>query len=165
MKPRDVHIRTKLRSGDLGYVAYLHGKIYAEECGYGPNFEGYVLESLGEFSHQYDPAKDRAWICEHEGRIIGFLAGVHRGDSVQLRYFIFLPEYRGIGLGKKLMDSFIAYMKERSISKAYLWTSNEQHTATALYNRYGFKLAEEKPSTAFDKPLIEQRYELDLSEQ
>ncbi|HVW14239.1 MAG TPA: GNAT family N-acetyltransferase [Mucilaginibacter sp.] len=157
-----VIIRTELLPGDLGYVAYLHGNIYDRECGYGRNFEGYVLESLGEFAHQYDPAKDRVWICEHLGRMIGFLAGVHRGDRVQLRYFIFLPEYRGIGLGKRLMDSFIAYMKEFGITKAYLWTTNEQHTATALYMRYGFKLTEEKPSTTFDKALTEQRYDLEL---
>jgi peptidyl-dipeptidase Dcp len=159
----DIAVRTTLQPGDLGYVAWLHGKIYAEECGYGPNFEGYVLESLGEFAHRYDPAKDRVWICEHDDRMIGFLAGVHRGDSVQLRYFILLPPYRGIGLGKKLMNDFLAYMQELSISKAYLWTTNEQHTATALYMRYGFKLTEEKPSAAFDKPLTEQRYDLDLS--
>ncbi|HVS92563.1 MAG TPA: GNAT family N-acetyltransferase [Mucilaginibacter sp.] len=157
-------IRTELLPGDLGYVAYLHGDIYARECGYGRNFEGYVLESLGEFAHQYDPAKDRVWICEHDGRIIGFLAGVHRGGCVQLRYFIFLPKYRGLGLGKKLMDSFIAYMKELGITKAYLWTTNEQHTATALYMRYGFKLTEEKPSTTFDKVLTEQRYDLELAQ-
>ena len=157
----DITIRTTLQSGDLGYVAYLHGKIYKEENGYGPNFEGYVLESLGEFAHQYDPMKDRVWICEHQGKIVGFLSGVRRGDRVQLRYFIFLPEYRGIGLGKKLMDNFVAYMQETGVTKAYLWTTNEQHTATALYARYGFKLTEEKPSTAFDKPLIEQRYDLE----
>jgi peptidyl-dipeptidase Dcp len=160
MTLNDITIRTDLRPGDFGYVAYLHGKIYAEECGYGPNFEGYVLESLGEFAHQYDPVKDRVWICEHDGRMIGFLAGVHRDDSAQLRYFIFLSGYRGIGLGKKLMDSFIAYMRELSITKAYLWTTNEQHTATALYIRYGFKLTEEKPSFAFDKQLVEQKYDL-----
>jgi ribosomal protein S18 acetylase RimI-like enzyme len=161
----DIHIRTELRPGDLGYAAYLHGKIYSKECGYGPNFEGYVLESLGEFAHQYNPAKDRVWVCEHHGQIIGFLAAVHRDDSIQLRYFIFLPEYRGIGLGKKLMDSFVAYMRELSIIKAYLWTTNEQHTAAALYIRYGFRLTEERPSSAFDKPLIEQRYDLELSGQ
>ncbi|HWD87612.1 MAG TPA: GNAT family N-acetyltransferase [Mucilaginibacter sp.] len=163
MTLNDITIRTDLQPGDLGYVAYLHGKIYAEECGYGLNFEGYVLESLGEFAHQYDPVKGRVWICEHGGRMIGFLAGVHRGDSAQLRYFIFLPEYRRIGLGKKLMDSFMDYLRELSITKAYLWTTNEQYTATALYTRYGFKLTEEKSSTAFDKQLTEQRYDLDLN--
>jgi len=158
----DINIRTNLLPGDLGYIAFLHGMVYADECGYGLNFEGYVLESLGEFAHQYNPAKDRVWICEHHGKIVGFLAAVHRGQSAQLRYFILLDEYRGIGLGKKLMDSFMGYLNEQGLSTAYLWTTNEQQTATALYKRYGFRLTEEKPSKAFDKELTEQRYVLEL---
>ncbi|MFB9845123.1 bifunctional helix-turn-helix transcriptional regulator/GNAT family N-acetyltransferase [Mucilaginibacter ginsenosidivorans] len=158
----DINIRTNLLPGDLGYIAFLHGIVYADECGYGLNFEGYVLESLGEFAHQYNPAKDRVWICEHHGKIVGFLAAVHRGQSAQLRYFILLDGYRGIGLGKKLMDSFMAYLNEQGLCTAYLWTTNEQQTATALYKRYGFRLTEEKPSKAFDKELTEQRYDLEL---
>ena len=159
----DISIRTNLLPGDLGYVARLHGQIYYDECGYGPSFEGYVLETLGEFSRNYDPAKDRVWFCGHQGKIIGFLFGVHRGDRAQLRYFILLPEYRGIGLAKKLMDSFMVWMKEQCLTKAYLWTSNEQQTAISLYKKYGFRLTEEKPSMAFDKKLTEQMYELELA--
>ncbi|MGN6640656.1 MAG: GNAT family N-acetyltransferase [Mucilaginibacter sp.] len=158
----DICIRTELLPGDLGYIAYLHGDIYAHECGYGINFEGYVLESLGQFAHQYKPARDRVWVCVHEQKIVGFLACVNRNQSVQLRYFIFLPQYRGIGLGKRLLDLFITFMKEKGIKKAYLWTTNEQLTATALYEKYGFRLTERKPSTAFDKRLTEQRYDLEL---
>ena len=162
LEKKDVRIRTQLLPGDLGYVAWLHGKLYAEECGYLLNFEGYVLESLGEWAHKYDSKRDRVWVCESGGRIVGFLAAVDRGDSLQLRYFILLPELRGQGLGKKLMDEFIAWMKVRGIRKSYLWTTNEQHTATALYKRYGYRLTEEKTSRAFDKPLVEQRYDLQL---
>jgi peptidyl-dipeptidase Dcp len=97
--------------------------------------------------------------------MVGFLAAVHRRNSAQLRYFILLPEYRGIGLGKKLMDMFMDYLGEQKLRRAYLWTTDEQHTATALYKKYGFILAEEKPSQAFDKILTEQRYELDLGKQ
>jgi ribosomal protein S18 acetylase RimI-like enzyme len=158
----DIELRKELLPGDLGYIAYLHGKQYAKELGYGLNFEGYVLGGLQEFARQYAPAKDRVWICEHDQQIIGFLVGVNREQSVQLRYFIFLPEYRGIGLGKKLMDQFIAYMNELGYKKAYLWTTNEQQAAISLYTRYGFRLTEEKVSHAFDKPLIELRYDLVL---
>jgi len=154
----DISIRNELRPGDLGYVAYLHGDLYSRECGYGLNFEAYVLESMGEFAHQYNPEKDRIWVCEHEHKIIGFLAAVNRGDQAQLRYFIFQPEYRGIGLAKKLMDEFMAYLKEQGFTKAYLWTSNEQQVAIALYKKYGFYLAEEKVTRSFDKELVEQRY-------
>src|SRR5579872_582651 len=78
-------IRTTLQPGDLGYIAYLHGKIYDEENGYGLGFESYVLEGLGEFGRNYDPRKDRLWVCEDGTKKIGFLVGVHSGESLQLR--------------------------------------------------------------------------------
>jgi peptidyl-dipeptidase Dcp len=164
----NITCRNELRPGDLGYIAYLHGQIYAKECGYGLNFEAYVLQGLQEFAAQYDPDRDRIWICEHDNNIVGFLLGfhrtdsVHRTDSLQLRYFILLPDYRGIGLGKKLMLEFLAFMKQRQYTRAYLWTTNEQHAAASLYTRYGFRLTEEKISDAFDKQLTERKYELEL---
>ena len=172
--PDDITCRNELRPGDLGYIAYLHGQIYAKECGYGLGFEAYVLQGLQEFAHQYDPGRDKVWICEHDNNIVGFLLGFHRSDSVhstdslhrtdslQLRYFILLPEYRGLGLGKKLMLEFLAFMKQKNYTTAYLWTTNEQHAATSLYTRHGFRLIEEKISAAFDKQLIERKYELEL---
>jgi len=45
-------------------------------------------------------------------------------------------------------------------ASCYLWTTNEQEAAAALYKRYGFILTDEKESTAFGKLLKEQRYEL-----
>jgi len=32
-------IRTTLGAGDLGYIAYLYGKLYAEECGHKFDFQ------------------------------------------------------------------------------------------------------------------------------
>jgi peptidyl-dipeptidase Dcp len=158
----DIQIRTELRPGDLGFIAYLHGLLYAEELGYGLSFEAYVLGGLQEFAKQYDSKKDRVWVCLHKEKIIGFLVAFHRNDIVQFRYFIFLPEYRGIGLGKRLMDEFMGYMKESRCNKAYLWTTNEQQTAISLYTRYGFKQTEEKQSYEFGKTLTELRYDLEL---
>lgn len=169
-----VTIRSKLEPGDLGYIAYLHGRLYAEEFGYGLYFEKYVLGALHEFANAYDPAKDRIWVCEHEKKKVGFLVAAHREDTarredtalrentVQLRFLILLPEYRGMGLARRLMDLFIVFARERGYRKAYLWTTNEQETAISLYERYGFYLSEEKESKAFDKLLVERKYELSL---
>lgn len=154
-----VRIRTALKPGDLGYIAYLHGRVYDREHQYGLGFESYVLGGLGEFGHRYDPDKDRVWVCEDGQEMVGFLVGVHREDAVQLRYFILLPEYRGLGIGKQLMDKFMEFVRERGYRRAYLWTTNEQQAAIALYTRYGFVLTEEKQSAAFDKPLVELKYE------
>lgn len=159
-KSQPVNIRNILLPGDLGFIAYLHGRLYAREYGYGLEFEGYVLEGLRELISQYDPAKDRVWICEEGDRIIGFLAGVRRKEVIQLRFFILASENRGLGLGKKLMDSFMDYVKASGCSSVYLWTTNEQNTAAELYNRYGFRITEEKVSNGFGKRLVEQRYDL-----
>lgn len=158
----DISIRNDLQAGDLGFVAFMHAQLYAREMGYGINFEGYVLDGLGEFAHQYDAGKDRVWICEHEGKIIGSLVAFRREHEMQFRYFIFQPEYRGIGLGKHLMNEFVTYVKTTDCTKVFLLTTTEQETAIALYTKFGFKKTAEKFSTAFDKPLTELRFDLEL---
>jgi GNAT superfamily N-acetyltransferase len=160
MDINDISIRTDLRSGDLGYVAYLHGILYEREYDYGVAFEAYVAAGLVEFYTNYDPARNRVWVCEHDERIVGFLLLMDRGDAAQLRYFLVQPEYRGIGLGKKLMELYLQFLGECGYKSSYLWTTHELDTAANLYRRHGFKLAEEKESAAFGKPLIEQKYEL-----
>lgn len=160
---KNITIRTELRPGDLGYIVYLHGSMYGEEYQYGISFETYVAKGMYEFYSQYDPDKDRVWICEDNGHIIGFLLGMHRDEqTVQLRFFILLPGYRGMGLGKKLMELFMEYLREKKYNRCYLWTTNQQATAAFIYKRLGFALTEEKPSNDFGIELVEQRYDLQL---
>lgn len=158
---KNISIRTKLKSGDLGYVIYRHGKIYAEENEYSLNFEAYVANGLAEFYLNFDEEKDCVWICEDDEKIIGFLVLMHRSETTaQFRFFYLESEYRGIGLGNKLMQFFIEALKEKGYRSAYLWTTNEQETAAKLYQCYGFVLTEEKETSNFGKTLIEQRFEL-----
>lgn len=158
-----ISIRTDIHPGDLGYIIHLHGSLYGKEYDYGIVFETYVAKGMYEFYAQYDPQKDRVWICEDKGKIIGFLLGMHReNNTAQLRYFILSPEYRGLGLGRKLMELFMEYLRENKYSACYLWTTNEQESAANLYKRFGFVLTEDKPSDAFGKELREQRYDLHL---
>ena len=156
-----ISIRTELRPGDLGMIIHLHGRLYKEEYGYGVIFETYVARGLCEFYDQYDPQKDRVWICEDGQRIVGFVLLMHREqDAAQLRYFILEPAYRGIGLGKHLMKLYMQHLREVGYRSSYLWTTHELDAAASLYQRYGFVRVEEKESTAFGKKLFEQRYEL-----
>lgn len=159
----DISIRSELKPGDIGYIIYLHGYLYKKEYNYGIAFETYVAKGLIEFYNNYDPKKDKVWICEHKGKIIGFLLMMHRDkNAAQLRYFLLEPEYRGIGLGKKLMLLYMDFFHSCSYDSSYLWTTHELCTAASLYKRHGFKLTEEKESTAFGKTLTEQRYDLIL---
>jgi peptidyl-dipeptidase Dcp len=158
----DISIRTDLHSGDLGYVIYLHGALYGREYQYGLSFEAYVAKGLCEFLEKYDPRRNRVWICEDGERIIAFLLLMDRGRAAQLRYFLVEPEYRGMGLGSKLMDLYLDFMRSCGYKESYLWTTHELTVAAALYRRVGFRLTEEKESTSFGKPVREQRYDLVL---
>ncbi|HEY2722412.1 MAG TPA: GNAT family N-acetyltransferase [Chitinophagaceae bacterium] len=160
IKLEDIQIRTELRPGDIGYVVYLHGLLYKQEYNYGIEFETYVAAGLAGFYQQYDPQKDCVWICEYQNKIIGFLSLVNRGEAAQLRYFVLEPAYRGIGLGNKLLTLYIEFFKEKKYKSSYLWTTNELPASAHLYKKFGFKLTQEKPSNAFGKAVVEQRYDL-----
>lgn len=161
---QDIRIRTVLKPGDIGYVIYLHGHLYGKEYGYSINFESYVAAGFHEFYSKYNPQLERHWICEYEDEIIGFLLLMNRGETAQLRYFIIKPEFRGIGLGKLLMDLYMEQLMLLKYKSSYLLTVDELPAAASLYKRHGFVLVEEKPFGEFGKPLIEQRYELNLGQ-
>jgi GNAT superfamily N-acetyltransferase len=151
-------VRKSLAPGDLGEIIRLHGTVYSRENGHGIAFEAYVAEGMAEFFHSYDADRDRLWLYEDAGRIVGTLFLMHRQDVAQLRYFLVLPEYRGRGLGKDLMDRYMAALASCGYRQSFLWTTNELPAAASLYTRHGFVLTEEVPSVRFGKPLVEQKY-------
>ena len=163
IKLEQISIRTELMPGDIGYVTWMHGHLYQLEYNYGVGFEAYVAGGFYEFYKNYDGARDRAWIAEHSKKIIGFLLLMHRDSAeAQLRYFIIDPEYRGMGLGKKMAGLYMDFLKEKKYKSSYLWTTHELFTAASIYQRMGFTLVEEKESGTFGKPLREQKYQLIL---
>lgn len=159
----DISIRTELQPGDMGYVTYMHGAFYKKEYNYSINFELYVMQGLTEFRKNYQPDKDRVWIAEHEGKIVGFLLSMHREpQTAQLRYFILDASCRGVGLGQKLCNLYLDFVKEKGFKNVFLWTTDELFAAAHIYKKMGFVLTEELSSTSFGKLLKEQRYDLHL---
>jgi N-acetylglutamate synthase-like GNAT family acetyltransferase len=159
----DIIIRNDFHSGDAGYIIYLHGKLYKEEYNYGSEFEMHVAKGFVEFFENYDWEKDRIWICEYQNKIIGSLVVMHReNDAAQLRYFLIKPEFRGVGLGKKLMQLFLNFLHECKYQPSFLWTTEEQKSAAEFYKKSGFVLTEEKFSDAFGKRVKEHRYDLKM---
>jgi len=141
---------------------YMHGALYGMEYNYGIQFETYVAKGLCEFYETYNPRRNRVWVCEHNNRMIGFLLLMDRKEAAQLRYFLIEPDYRGIGLGSKLLNMYMDFLRECGYKLSCLWTTHELTTAASLYKRFGFQLTQEKESTSFGKPLMEQRYDLVL---
>ncbi|WP_273210937.1 GNAT family N-acetyltransferase [Runella zeae] len=157
-------LRTDFRAHtDIAAVAQLHDTIYREEFEFGGElFTKYVEDSLREFAQQYQPHKDALWMYEHEGKLIGCIFLMNRGDAAQLRYFLIHRDFRGLGFGKKLMEMFLKTLRQRHYRSCYLWTVEGLTQAAHLYQKYGFRVTEERLSNNFGITLLEQRYELIL---
>jgi N-acetylglutamate synthase-like GNAT family acetyltransferase len=155
----DISIRTVLKQGDLAAILSMHSEIYGKEYEYNLNFEAVVAKTLHEFYEMYRPERSRVWICEHEGRIVGSLALLDRGESAQLRYFVLMPGYRGLGLGNQLMTLYMEFMREVGFESSYLLTTDDLKEAAHLYQKFGFELVSSTASDAYGDPLHRQRYE------
>jgi GNAT superfamily N-acetyltransferase len=162
--PNPLTLRHDLNPGDVGYIVYLHGTLYAKEYGFDPTFEAYVAGPLSEFvRHRTDC--DRLWIAERDGEIVGCIAIVGVSETeAQLRWFLVDPSARGQGLGKTLIEEAVAFCRSCRYESVFLWTVSALITAAHLYRSVGFEKVEEKPGRQWGVEVVEEKYLLWLSE-
>lgn len=149
--------------GDLGFIAHLHGTLYAESYQFSELFEYYVLKGLTEFMADHEGGE--LWIAEVDGEIAGSIAiAKSDDDTAQLRWFILAERFQGLGIGKRLMDTAMAFCKEQQYRHVFLWTVNILETARYLYSNYGFRVTEQKPNSDWTpSEVLEERWDADLA--
>ncbi len=161
-----VALRTELRPGDLGAVIGLHGTVYADEHGFDHTFEAYVAGPLAEFARGDRSDRQRIWLAERDGRLVGCVAIVTASPTVaQLRWFLVAPSARGAGLGRRLLEEAIAFSEACGYRSIILWTVSSLGAAAHLYHGAGFRRVEEKPGRVWGMDVVEERYELMLRSQ
>jgi putative acetyltransferase len=95
------------------------------------------LDSIEKYYHQNGGFFG---VVEDDGVIVATV-GIYRLDSstCELRKMYALPNQRGKGLGKLLMEFTIKTAKELGFSRITLETATPLREAIALYQKYGFK--------------------------
>ena len=157
-----ISIRNDLKPGDVGYITYMHGILYAPEQGWDYTFDGYVAIPLSDFAKSHS-SRERIWIAEKEGMIVGSVAIVKFSEKVaQLRWLLLDPEVRGKGLGRRLVEEALSFCREAEYSSVFLWTVNTLPLAAMLYKSAGFKQTEELTHELWGSVVTEVRYELSL---
>lgn len=85
------------------------------------------------------------WVAKLDGRIVGG-GGIAPFDSdrgiCELRKLFLLPESRGLGIGRQLLERCLEFAINAGYLQCYLDSLRSMETAIKLYERFGFQRLE-----------------------
>jgi len=151
------------RSGDVGWITWRHGVLYAAEYGWDERFEAMVAAILARFVENFDTRRECCWIAEQDGEPVGSVALVHDGDRVaRLRVLLIEPQARGHGIGRRLVDECLRFALRAGYRKIVLSTYSVLVAARRIYEAAGFRLVAQHQERAYGKRLVGETWELAL---
>lgn len=133
-----------IRPSDDEAVAAIIRTVMTEHGASGPGFAIHDAEVLA-MSQNYRTADARYYVVEHAGTVhggAGFarLAGTTQDAAVcELRKMYFLPEARGLGLGRRMIALLLDEMRAAGYRRCYLETTGRMLAAQRLYRAAGFE--------------------------
>lgn len=137
-------IRT-IKAGDNAAIANIVRSTLAE---FGANYAGtvYFDPSTDTLYELFQKEKASYFVAELNATIVGG-GGIYPtegldSDTCELVKMYLLPEGRGIGLGKTLIEKCISTAKENGFKKVYIETMPELKQAMSIYEKIGFEYLE-----------------------
>lgn len=131
-----------IRAEDDAAMAAIIREVMTSFGASGPGFAIHDPE-VGHMSRAYAPPGHAYFVIEEGGRVLGGagiapLAGVSDG-TCELRKMYFLPEARGRGAGRALIEHCLRAAKDLGYARCYLETLTGMDAAQALYHKVGFQ--------------------------
>jgi len=162
--PRTSYLLRAQQPGDLGWVIHRHGVLYAEEYGFDERFEALVAQIAAEFIQKFDAKRERCWIAERDGAIVGSVFLVRKSDRVaMLRLLLVEPSARGLGIGGRLVDECVRFARQAGYRTITLWTQSNLDAALHIYCKAGFRVVKRERHQSFGHKLVGETWVLTLS--
>src|SRR5205823_4472593 len=140
--------------GDIGWIIHRHGVLYADEYGLDMSFEGLVARIAAGFIENFDARRERCWIGERDGEIVGSVLLVKDSEEIaKLRLLFVEPKARGLGIGRRLVGECIGFARRVGYRELVLWTNDVLVSARRIYEAAGFHLVREEPHHSFGRDL------------
>ena len=79
-----VVVRAADRPGDLGWMVWQHGEVYAATLGWDTSFEALVARIVADFASADPDPRLAGWIAELDGRRVGSVLCVREDEQTAL---------------------------------------------------------------------------------
>jgi len=133
----------KIEQKDNNAVKEIIEKVMTEFGAVGNGFSIMDPEVKSMFEN-YSNTDSAYYVVEENGKVIGGagIAPLKGGEKeiCELKKMYVLPEARGKGIGKALMEVCLEAAKSLGYKFCYLETLSHMESANILYQKYGFKL-------------------------
>ena len=131
-----------IEARDNQVIAHIIRTVMPEFGADGPGFAIHDAE-VDHMSDSYSAPRSAYFVVELEGRVLGGggvapLTGDSTGLICELRKMYFLPELRGLGAGKALINRCIEAARTFGFKQCYLETLEHMAAARKLYQANGF---------------------------
>jgi hypothetical protein len=96
--PKVPYVIRPPQPGDIGWITHRQGVLYNQEYGWDERFEALIAEIAAKFFQTFDPKRERCWIAERDGEVIGSVFCVKESKTIaRLRLLYVEPSARGLG--------------------------------------------------------------------
>ena len=94
------------------------------------------------------------WLALHEHQTVGTASVVPKGTGFYVRGMAALPEARGLGVRRRLLEQVELYAVEKCCERLFLSTTPFLSRAIRLYEGFGFRASDRPPHDLFGTPLF-----------
>jgi GNAT superfamily N-acetyltransferase len=158
-----VPIRRELTDDDRRAIVDLHRTVYLAEYGLGERFVHDVAVGVATAVERGWPDRSgAAWLIGDAGQLTGCLALTDEGSFGRVRWFVLAPEWRGQGLGRRLLGELLDEARDAGHDTLELETFSALTAAARIYRGAGFRVAWERETDMWGPPIVLQHYELRL---
>jgi GNAT superfamily N-acetyltransferase len=149
---------------DVNPVVRLHRQVYEAEYGLDPSFAQGVATRLAELRREGFPGRrEGIWLARLVGKTVGSITlNEENRELGRLGHLVLLPEARGTGAGRRLVETVLAAARATGYERLELYTFADLRAAGALYRSVGFEPTSTEDVVRWGRRMDWQRYELAL---